>query len=153
MIILRELLFACNIPHTGNGPRVHDFSGIHSQFIQWRKTTFWWVWSHNRSLALAAYLGHKSYRETCWYIHLTVASVPVELSQKLDRAFPRHVIPVEVRRMRKNRLLPKHWPSISNLSAYYMQGVSPNTTNSYRDTFKQLPSIFSRKERHSPEII
>jgi integrase len=21
----RELLFACNIPHTGNGPRVHDF--------------------------------------------------------------------------------------------------------------------------------
>lgn len=41
---------------------------------------------------LAAYLGHKSYRETCWYIHLTVASFP-ELSQKLDRAFV-GIIPV-----------------------------------------------------------
>ena len=27
-------------------------------------------------------------------------------------------------------------------------GVSPNTTNSYRDTFKQLLLFFSRKERH-----
>ena len=41
---------------------------------------------------LAAYLGHKSYHETCWYIHLTVASFP-ELSQKLDRAFV-GIIPV-----------------------------------------------------------
>lgn len=33
-----------------------------------------------------------AYRETCWYIHLTVASFP-ELSQKLDRAFV-GIIPV-----------------------------------------------------------
>lgn len=41
---------------------------------------------------LAAYLGHKSYRETCWYIHLTIASFP-ELAEKLDSAFA-GIIPV-----------------------------------------------------------
>ena len=41
---------------------------------------------------LAAYLGHKSYRETCWYIHLTIVSFP-ELAQKLDSAFA-GIIPV-----------------------------------------------------------
>lgn len=40
----------------------------------------------------ATYLGHKSYRETCWYIHLTIASFP-ELAQKLDSAFA-GIIPV-----------------------------------------------------------
>ena len=35
---------------------------------------------------MAAYLGHKSYRETSWYIHLTIVSFP-ELSAKLGAAF------------------------------------------------------------------
>lgn len=87
----RELLFLSHIPHTGSGPRVHDF-----------RHTFA-VHTLEKQLAegydpmvivprLAAYLGHKSYRETCWYIHLTIASFP-ELSQKLDAAF-RGIIPV-----------------------------------------------------------
>lgn len=87
----RELLFLSRIHHTGNGPRVHDF-----------RHTFA-VHSLERQLAegydpmiivprLAAYLGHKSYRETCWYIHLTIASFP-ELAQKLDSAF-KGIIPV-----------------------------------------------------------
>lgn len=87
----RELLFLSRIHHTGNGPRVHDF-----------RHTFA-VHTLEKQLAegydpmvilprLAAYLGHKSYRETCWYIHLTIASFP-ELSQKLDSAF-RGIIPV-----------------------------------------------------------
>ena len=81
----RELLFLSQIPHTGRGPRVHDF-----------RHTFA-VHTLEKQLAegydpmvivprLAAYLGHKSYRETCWYIHLTIASFP-ELAQKLDSAF------------------------------------------------------------------
>lgn len=87
----RELLFLCQIPHTGSGPRVHDF-----------RHTFA-VHTLEKQLAegydpmvivprLAAYLGHKSYRETCWYIHLTIASFP-ELAQKLDSAFA-GIIPV-----------------------------------------------------------
>ncbi len=81
----RELLFLCGIPHTGKGPRVHD---IRHTFA---------VHTLEKQLAegydpmviiprLATYLGHKNYRETCWYIHLTIASFP-ELTQKLDSAF------------------------------------------------------------------
>lgn len=87
----RELLFVSNIPHTGDGPRVHDL-----------RHTFA-VHTLERQLAegydpmeivprLAAYLGHKSYRETCWYIHLTIAAFP-ELAQKLDAAFA-GIIPI-----------------------------------------------------------
>ncbi len=87
----RELLFLSNIHHTGNGPRVHDF-----------RHTFA-VHTLEKQLAegydpmvivprLAAYLGHKNYRDTCWYIHLTVASFP-ELARKLDSAFV-GIIPV-----------------------------------------------------------
>ena len=87
----RELLFVCNIPHTGNGPRVHDFRhtfAVHTLEKQLSDGYDPMVIVPR----LAAYLGHKSYRETCWYIHLTVASFP-ELSQKLDRAFV-GIIPV-----------------------------------------------------------
>ena len=87
----RELLFMSHIHHTGNGPRVHDL-----------RHTFA-VHTLERQLAegydpmiivprLAAYLGHKSYRETCWYIHLTITSFP-ELVQKLDSAFA-GIIPI-----------------------------------------------------------
>ena len=87
----RELLFLSHIHHTGNGPRIHDF-----------RHTFA-VRTLEKQLAegydpmiivprLAAYLGHKNYRETCWYIHLTISAFP-ELTQKLDSAFV-GIIPV-----------------------------------------------------------
>lgn len=87
----RELLYLSKIPHTGRGPRVHDF-----------RHTFA-VHTLEKQLAegydpmvivprLAAYLGHKSYRETSWYIHLTIVSFP-ELAQKLDSAFA-GIIPI-----------------------------------------------------------
>lgn len=87
----RELLFLSHIPHTGSGPRVHDF-----------RHTFA-VHTLEKQLAdgyepmiiiprLAAYLGHKNYRDTCWYIHLTIASFP-ELSKKLEEAFA-GIIPI-----------------------------------------------------------
>lgn len=81
----RELLLLSNIPHTGKGPRIHDF-----------RHTFA-VHTLEKQLAdgydpmvivprLAAYLGHKNYSDTCWYIHLTIVSFP-ELSQRLETAF------------------------------------------------------------------
>ena len=71
-----------HIHHTGNGPRVHDFRhtfAVHTLEKQLAE-------GYDPMIIvprLAAYLGHKSYRETCWYIHLTIASFP-ELAQKLD---------------------------------------------------------------------
>lgn len=87
----RELLFLSQIPHTGNGPRVHDFRhtfAVHTLEKQLME-------GYNPMVILprlAVYLGHKNYRETCWYIHLTIASFP-ELTQKLDSAF-KGIIPV-----------------------------------------------------------
>lgn len=87
----RELLFLSHIHHTGNGPRVHDFRhtfAVHTLEKQLAE-------GYDPMIIiprLAAYLGHKSYRETCWYIHLTIASFP-ELAQKLDSAFA-GIIPV-----------------------------------------------------------
>ena len=87
----RELLFMSHIHHTGNGPRVHDFRhtfAVHTLEKQLAE-------GYDPMIIvprLAAYLGHKSYRETCWYIHLTIASFQ-ELAQKLDSAFA-GIIPV-----------------------------------------------------------
>ena len=87
----RELLFLSHIHHTGNGPRVHDFRhtfAVHTLEKQLAE-------GYDPMIIvprLAAYLGHKSYRETCWYIHLTIASFP-ELAEKLDSAFA-GIIPV-----------------------------------------------------------
>ena len=87
----RELLFICNIPHTGSGPRVHDFRhtfAVHSLEKQLSEG-----YDPIAILPrLAAYLGHKSYRETSWYIHLTISSFP-DLTQKLDAAFS-GIIPI-----------------------------------------------------------
>lgn len=86
----RELLFQCGIPHTGHGPRVHDLRhtfAVHSLEYQ--------IGQGYDPMAiiprLAAYLGHKTYRETCWYLHLTVAAFP-ELSDQLDAVLSR-IIP------------------------------------------------------------
>lgn len=81
----RELLFLSHIHHTGNGPRVHDFRhtfAVHTLEKQLAK-------GYDPMIIvprLAAYLGHKSYRETCWYIHLTIASFP-----ELQKSSTRHL--------------------------------------------------------------
>lgn len=98
----REMLVLCKIPHTGKGPRVHDF-----------RHTFC-VHTLEKQLAaghepmqimprMAAYLGHKSYRETSWYIHLTIVSFP-ELSAKLSAVFSGIIPVVEGSKDEENRL-------------------------------------------------
>jgi integrase/recombinase XerD len=81
----RELLIECNIPHTGHGPRVHDLRHTFSVHTLEQQLDA----GYDPMVImprLAAYLGHKSYRETCWYLHLTIATFP-KLSEKLDTAF------------------------------------------------------------------
>ena len=87
----RELLFLSGIPHTGKGPRVHDLR--HTFAVHTLETQLSSGCNPMVILPrLAVYLGHKHYRDTCWYIHLTAASYP-ELSKKLDMAFA-GIIPI-----------------------------------------------------------
>lgn len=87
----RELLRVCKIPHTGRGPRVHDLR--HTFCVHTLETQLAAGYEPMQIMPrMAAYLGHKSYRETSWYIHLTIISFP-ELSEKLSTAF-RGIIPV-----------------------------------------------------------
>lgn len=87
----REMLIACKIPHTGQGPRVHDLR--HTFCVHTLEKQLAAGYEPMQIMPrMAAYLGHKSYRETSWYIHLTIVSFP-ELSAKLSAAF-NGIIPV-----------------------------------------------------------
>lgn len=87
----RELLSVCKIPHTGQGPRVHDLR--HTFCVHTLEKQLAAGYEPMQIMPrMAAYLGHKSYRETSWYIHLTIVSFP-ELSEKLNVAF-KGIIPV-----------------------------------------------------------
>lgn len=87
----RELLIICGIPHTGHGPRVHDLR--HTFCVHTLEKQLASGYEPMQIMPrLAAYLGHKSYRETSWYIHLTIVAFP-ELSEKLEAAF-NGIIPV-----------------------------------------------------------
>lgn len=87
----REILIMCKIPHTGRGPRVHDLR--HTFCVHTLEQQLAAGYEPMQIMPrMAAYLGHKSYRETSWYIHLTVVSFP-ELSEKLSAAFA-GIIPV-----------------------------------------------------------
>lgn len=87
----RELLVICKIPHTGKGPRVHDLR--HTFCVHTLEKQLAAGYEPMQIMPrMAAYLGHKSYRETSWYIHLTIVSFP-GLSAKLSAAF-NGIIPV-----------------------------------------------------------
>ena len=71
----REMLILCKIPHTGKGPRVHDFR--HTFCVHTLEKQLAAGYEPMQIMPrMAAYLGHKSYRETSWYIHLTIVSFP-----------------------------------------------------------------------------
>ena len=87
----REMLIVCKIPHTGRGPRVHDLRHTFCVHTLEKQLAVGYD-SMQIMPRMATYLGHKSYRETSWYIHLTIVSFP-ELSAKLSSAFS-GIIPV-----------------------------------------------------------
>lgn len=82
----RRYLEKAGIPHTGNGPRVHDFRHTYcvNLLLKWTK----------EGKDLMAYLpymrtmlGHESFEETAYYLKLTTAAFPA-IRECLDRAFP-----------------------------------------------------------------
>jgi integrase len=89
---LRRFLWQARISHggRGKGPRVHDFRHTHAVHCLRR-----WVLEGKNVNAyipvLQAYLGHVSFSDTAYYLHLTADLFP-DITQKLESAFG-YVIP------------------------------------------------------------
>ena len=71
----RRYLDKAGIPHTGKGPRVHDFR--HTYCVNLLRK---WVEEEKDLLAFLPYmrtmLGHETFEETAYYLKLTAASFP-----------------------------------------------------------------------------
>lgn len=81
----RRFLWKAGIPHTGDGPRVHDFR--HGYAVYRLKS-----WSEQGKDLLAflpvlrTYLGHESFHETAYYLRLTADVFP-DIRMKLETTF------------------------------------------------------------------
>ena len=82
----RRYLDKAGIPHTGKGPRVHDFR--HTYCVNLLKK---WT-SENKDLYayipyMRTILGHESFEETAYYLKLTASLFPM-IREKLDARYP-----------------------------------------------------------------
>lgn len=86
----RMYLFIAKIPHTGKGPRVHDFrhtfiiNAIHKCLIEEKDIKVFLPY-------LQTYLGHSSVEATYYYYHMTIGIYPY-LEQKINK-FNNDIIP------------------------------------------------------------
>ncbi|WP_026508615.1 tyrosine-type recombinase/integrase, partial [Butyrivibrio sp. MC2013] len=82
----RRYLEKAQIPHTGRGPRVHDFR--HTYCVNLLRK---WAGEEKDLMAYLPYmrtmLGHESFEETAYYLKLTAAAFP-SIRESLDKAFP-----------------------------------------------------------------
>ena len=82
----RRYLEKAGIPHTGKGPRVHDFR--HSYCVH---LLLKWSSEGKDLLAYLPYmrtmLGHESFKETAYYLKLTAEAYPF-IRESLDKSFP-----------------------------------------------------------------
>ena len=82
----RRYLEKAGIPHTGRGPRVHDFRHSYCVhlLLKWNsegKDLLTWL-PYMRTM-----LGHEGFEETAYYLKLTVEAYPF-IRENLTRAFP-----------------------------------------------------------------
>lgn len=81
----REILRRAGIPHTGDGPRLHDFRHT---FCVYRLR----LWTQkgedltDKLPYLKTYLGHNSFRETAYYLRLTADVFP-DIREKLEEYY------------------------------------------------------------------
>lgn len=82
----RRALEKAGIPHTGKGPRIHDFR--HTYCVRLLEK---WVKEKKDLLAWLPYmrtaLGHESFYQTAYYLKLTSSMFP-EIQRNLKEAFP-----------------------------------------------------------------
>lgn len=90
----RRYLEKAGIPHTGHGPRVHDFRHTYCVNLLLK-----WTQEGKDLMAYLPYmrtmLGHESFDETAYYLKLTVAAFP-SIRNSLDRAFPNLIKEVDI---------------------------------------------------------
>ena len=82
----RQYLDKAGIPHTGRGPRIHDFRHTYCVNLLLK-----WSEEGKDLLAYLPYmrtmLGHESFEETAYYLKLTSAAFPF-VREHLEAAFP-----------------------------------------------------------------
>ena len=82
----RRYLEKAGIPHTGHGPRVHDFR--HTYCVNLLRK---WIEEGKDLMVYLPYmktmLGHETFEETAYYLKLTAAAFP-SIRESLDKAFP-----------------------------------------------------------------
>lgn len=82
----RRYLDKAGIPHTGHGPRVHDFR--HTYCVNLLRK---WIEEGKDLMAFFPYmrtmLGHEGFEETAYYLKLTSQMYPY-IRESLDKAFP-----------------------------------------------------------------
>lgn len=82
----RRYLDKAGIPHTGHGPRVHDFR--HTYCVNLLRK---WTEEGKDLMVYLPYmrtmLGHETFEETAYYLKLTAAAFP-SIRDSLDKAFP-----------------------------------------------------------------
>lgn len=87
----RSILKKCNIEHTGDGPRMHDFR--HTFCVHCLKK--WTLEDKNLMVylpILKTYLGHDTFRETAYYLKLTADVFP-NITLKVEREY-NNLIPI-----------------------------------------------------------
>lgn len=87
----RNILNKCNIEHTVDGPRMHDFR--HTFCVHCLKK---WTLENKNLMAylpiLKTYLGHETFRETSYYLKLTADVFP-NITTKLEKEY-NNLIPI-----------------------------------------------------------
>jgi len=82
----RRYLEKASIPHTGKGPRVHDFRHTYCVHLLLK-----WSSEGKDLLAYLPYmrtmLGHESFEESAYYLKLTAEAYPF-IRESLDKSFP-----------------------------------------------------------------
>jgi integrase len=82
----RRYLEQAGIPHTGQGPRIHDFRHTYCVNLLLK-----WTEEGKDLMAYLPYmrtmLGHETFEETAYYLKLTAAAFP-SVRKSLDNAFP-----------------------------------------------------------------
>lgn len=82
----RRYLDKAGIPHTGHGPRVHDFRHTYCVNLLHK-----WIGEGKDLMVYLPYmrtmLGHETFEETAYYLKLTAAAFPT-IRESLDKAFP-----------------------------------------------------------------
>lgn len=95
----RVFLKKCEIEHTGDGPRLHDFR--HTFCVHCLKK--WTLQDKDLMVylpVLKTFLGHESFKETAYYLKLTADVFP-NITEKIEESYNKLIPTLEVKNENK----------------------------------------------------